>query len=169
MYEGDGILVDKGVFALYGRYDLHLGKVSLSESGEYVFKASKLPRERFATGFKVQSLPKANEYDSVLVHLQIRNEKDEIVVDEAGALSEWVWGHALGGTESFVYRRGNSKDVQISDGMFKPTAIGVIADDGHGSYFKPRRKGQYEVRIKVDVVGTRQPELADFMFSGVGT
>lgn len=153
MYEGDGVLVDKGFFAMYGRYDLHLGKVALSESGEYVFRAAKLPQEKFATGFNVQSLPKDEEYHSVVVRLQIRNEKQEIVVDEAGPLSEWVWGHALAGNESFVYRRGKSQDVQIAEDLFKPTPSEVKADDGHGSYFEPRPRGQYEVRIKVHVVG----------------
>jgi len=167
-YEGDGVLVDKGLFAIYGRYDLRLGDVSLSESRDYIFRASKLPQERFAAGFNVQSLPNDEAYASVFVQLQILNEEQQIVVDEAGPLSEWVWGHAIGGSESFVYRRGKSRDVQTAEGTFKPIPVDVKADDGHGSYFKPRPKGRYEVRITIKAEGLRNSEKADVMFSGVG-
>jgi len=167
-YKGDGVLADNGPLSFYGRYDLHLGNVSLAESREYAFQAAKLPKERFAVGFNIQSLPNDAEYATVNVHLIIQNERREVVVDESGPLSEWVWGHASGGSESFVYRRGKSKDVQVTENTWKSTPIGVKADQGHGSYFMPRPNGKYEVRIKVQVSMPRQMEVADVMFSGVG-
>jgi hypothetical protein len=169
MYEGDGVLKDKGILAMYGRYDLELGVVSLSESKEYIFRAGRLPQEDFVVGFNVLSLPDSEMYSSIKVRLEVLNENQEIVINEEGPLSEWVWGHAAGDSKSFVYRRGETVDIKISEGLFKPKPIKVKADKGHGSYFMPRSNGRYKIRVTVHVDGARKSEFADVVLLGTGT
>ena len=80
----------------------------------------------------------------------------ELVISESAPLAEWVWtcGNATGEVaadcrNSFAYRRGQSREVQLKRGNSRYEEIGKKADGGWGTYFRPRRREEYVLEIQL--------------------
>jgi hypothetical protein len=114
-----------------------------------------LPEVEFTLGFDVHaSSPGDAILDtkpiSALAHLLVENEKGEVVIDQRAPLNQWVWSGAINRpSESFVYARGDEREIPIGAGTIRRERANVRADEGWGTYFTPRRDGRYTVNLKI--------------------
>lgn len=72
-----------------------------------------------------------------------------MVIDEAAPLSEWVWRRVrlTCQHESFGYRRGVSKEIDLGDGLTTFKEIGLKAHGGWGTYFTAQKNAQYDLVV----------------------
>ena len=94
-------------------------------------------------GFQVSSpatLAKMKaEKTNPLVSLILKNEKGAIVMEETCHLREWIWSEsAFAGVPRFIYLYGNEQ-----------TQRHPKADKGHGTFFKPRTRTEYQLTVEV--------------------
>ena len=167
-YEGPGTVLDRGFLSYMGRYDIDVAPISLSESRDYHFELNNLPPEIFTVGLEVNSLPDVPRYEPVDLRITVRNEEDEIVIDEAAPLTDWVWGYAINGSKSMVYRRGEYREVEVRKDVFQPIPVDPKADGGHGSYFEPRPSHGYDIQVFVTARDNAPDEVALLKLHGVG-
>jgi len=176
MYTGDGELRDSGPLASHNRYVVRLGSLDLSKTEEKIYHLANLPEANFTVGFDIVArdhnvLPLWESKPLIsLVRLEMTNERDEIVFSTLGPLSVWTWAGRSGEPQwSFVYRVGASREVSISPGVWTYEPLGVLADEGWGTYFTPRSKGKYKLRVSVvepDVLGSRYQVLVQAQGGG---
>ena len=105
---------------------------------------------RFAFIVSVQAVCHSSKPISAIAHLKITNENGKDVIDYSGPLNKWVWsGAVIDPSSSFVYARGETRDISVGDGDFRIELLNVKADDGWGSYFKPRAEGRYTIKLNI--------------------
>jgi hypothetical protein len=134
---------------------------------------SSLPEVELTLGFDIRaSSPENAILDSKPIsapaHLLVENERGEIVIDQRAPLNQWVWSGAISRkSESFVYARGDEREIPIGPGTYRRERANVKADEGWGTYFTPRRDGRYTVNLKIQA---RDPkgQLDDFRLVAYG-
>jgi len=132
-YRGDGKITRRMVGA-----DVDLGLIDFSKQGHYTFVMEGLSSCEMVVGFRTQQ----RDLDAA-VRLRLANAKDEVVVDEQGALQTWVWEDP----GFFVYRTGGIRELPAPG----PSAAKIVhADGGWGTYFTPANNERY--RLDVDVL-----------------
>ena len=109
-YEGDGELINHGVFDANWRHTLSLGNIELSTNGTYKYKSANLPAEEFVFGIEIQSGETVIEplpINSTL-ELSVYNSEGKEVIHKAGNIQDWTWSITSGSKKTFVYGRGNN-------------------------------------------------------------
>ena len=173
---GDVAMTDNGPAEASSRYVATLARVDLTHVSSYTITLLGLPSDRFILGLDIaSSKPQSAPLDEAHpIHAEIAvtvvDEKDEVVISERQPLAKWVWsGWAGDKGSSFVYLRGESRDVPISAGSVRVESIGVKADGGWGTYFQPRRSATYRITIEVAVPDAdAAPYLATLVLKGGG-
>jgi hypothetical protein len=135
-YKGDGTLAG---------YVLDLGPVSLDRPWRQEYSMIGLPPRQYTVGLHVVSPPlleKPNIQGKVRV--AVTNESGEEVFAVEEDLSRWVWGSSLQFGGPFLFIRGVNNEIPIGGGSVRLEPI-VKADGGWGTYFSPRRNGQYRL------------------------
>ena len=116
-----------------------------------------LPAGESTVGLKVVRKDKSVR-DSILdlrpltarVWITMVNGDGEMVINEGGPLNEWVWSGRIDDRHaSYVYLRGKDEDVRINETTTRVKRLGMLADDGWGTYFSPRRWETYRLTIEV--------------------
>ena len=165
-YQGDGTLSDAGPFAANDRYVLDLGPFDMSRPNQKSYEMSGLPETEFTVGIDVTSVgPRQTPiYDekplSVSVTLRLTNERGETVISQTKRLNTWTWSGAIGRSEkSFVYLRGEAREIALGGGTTTYKNIGVAADGGWGTYFTPRSNGRYRLYV---ATLTTEPNASSF-------
>lgn len=158
-YMGDGHLVDRGWISTEPRYTLKLGEVDLSKRNSYTYTMKYLPSSNLTVGFHItahnqQTKTHIGESHSLnpRIRLFLRNERGNRVIDEAGNLkNEWVWSYTYGvPEETFVFRGGKvGPKIDLGEGVFRQDHIGVLADQGWGTYFTPQFWDEYDLVLEV--------------------
>ena len=154
-YDGDGQLTDAGWQAVEGnRYKLDLGPVDLTAPGIRSYRLHNLPNAEFTVGLEIIE-SKPNQMDSVppdhpsLVRLELRNSNEQIAILEERSLDTWVRSYSLGRVTSFLYCRGESREIPIGNGNTQGERLGVKADKGWGTYFTAERSSTYMIKFQV--------------------
>lgn len=112
---GDALMIDSGEQLSSEWYTLDFGNIEISEEREYKFTLKELPVNWFSLGFLVSrkdgsaimkntkvEIPK----ELFQAHIKVTNSKNEIVIDETGQTSNWLWyTYANTPKQSFVYKR----------------------------------------------------------------
>ncbi len=171
-FQGDGKLVDHGLFAAKDRYVLDLGPVDLARTGKYAYTMSNLPEVTFVIGLEIVEA-EANRSTgnrpphAGRVRLLLETSDHEIVVDEDNALRSWVWSFGVGDFESFLYRRGDAYSVSEKDGTSHGVHVGVRKDEGWGTFFLPRPDIKYQLTLEV-LEAQAQPRPTRLLLKGGG-
>ena len=152
-YRGDGKLTDGGILQYASRYRIDLGPLDVTVPGVYTYRLEGMPHAEFTVGFDVldsepNRLDFAPKYDGRL-RVELRNSAGELVVGEDSPLRDWVRSYGLGGTTSRFYRRGESKEVRLSNGNIQHQSLGVKASGGWGTYFKSEPSESYKLIVEV--------------------
>ena len=159
-YRGDGRLYDAGWFSMYQRFWLDLGRLERTDSAEY--RLIGLPDADLALGLQVESLNVKEARDEaarfeVGVELKLTTQGGVVVVHETRPLADWVWTCGTSTpsmtsdceNSSFAYLRGDSREVKLKNGNTRDEPIGVKADGGWGTYFRPRRREEYRLEVRL--------------------
>lgn len=159
-YRGDGRLYDAGWFSMYQRFWLDLGPLEGKDSVEY--RLIGLPDADLTLGLQVESLnvKEAREEAAgfeIAVELKLTTLSGVVVIHEAKPLEDWVWTCGTSTPEltsdcehsSFAYLRGDSREVKLKNGNTRDEQVGVKADGGWGTYFRPRRREEYRLEIRM--------------------
>ena len=152
-YRGDGKLVDYGWRSYSLRYALDLGPIDLSSVGSYSYKLSNLPHAEFTIGIAILE-DKPNELlgprpdHSGYVRLELKSEDGQTIVLEDGPLESWTHSYALRTPHSFLYRRGEQKDIPLSGGGARIELLRNPAG-GWGSYFIAQEHRNYTLSFDV--------------------
>ena len=150
-YSGDGRLVDNGWQLKGGRYALDLGPIDISRTGKYSYTLKRLPDAEFVIGIEVEeAAPNRDQRPNhkAQVRLDLKGGGGSIVA-EGGSLDNWTWSYGLGDTKSFLYRRGEGKDVPLPNGGTKGQRVGVKPSGGWGSYFTADESVNYELTFQL--------------------
>lgn len=157
-YTGDGAFEhpEKPSFLCDDRYFVQLGSLDLSRSTMTSYRLAGLPEAEFTLGIVIAQ-PKGSG-DSVpagVVHsrvrMELRDERDRVVVMADGPLSSWTWSTDLKrSTNAFVYRRGEARERDLGKGTTTSDRVGVHADSGWGTSFTPRSDGRYRLEVAVE-------------------
>jgi len=152
---GDGMAKDAGPSFASNRYTVDLADLRKPEVTNLRLQLTSLPEVELTLGFDIHaSSPGEAIWDSrpisALAHLLVENERGDVVIDQRAPLSQWVWSGAVDRkSESFVYARGQEREVPVGPGTVRLERANVKADNGWGTYFTPRRDGQYTVNLKI--------------------
>ena len=157
-YAGDGTFEhpERPSFLCGDRYFLHLGALDLSRSTTTYYRLAGLPETEFTLGIVIaqpqgsgNSVP-MGVVDS-RVRIQLRDERDRVVVMADGSLSGWTWSTDIKRpTNAFVYRRGEAHQRDLGGGTTMSDRIGVNADSGWGTSFTARSEGRYRLEVAVE-------------------
>jgi len=153
-YNGDGVLTrTKSGSSIY---KLNLGSVQLSSEQRASYRLAALPHQEFTVGLEVEghSPGPSSIFDTkpltAEVSIRLVNERHEVVIDETDSLKNWVWSGALGiPNRSFIYRRGETRDIPDDTGAVRIELVDKRPDEGWGTYFVPRRDAVYELQFTV--------------------
>lgn len=161
-YVGDGTLTRTKAPAFFcqDQFDVDLGAVDFTHPATMQFRLEGLPKREYTVGFDVGSRDSSGAASNAavrdahvpdpLVELVLRNEKGEVVLNQRGHLSDWVWSSALSNSQwSYVYNRGEGHEIRINPTTTEGQRTGIKADDGWGTYFTPRRRGRYQLGLAV--------------------
>jgi hypothetical protein len=156
-YAGDGRLekIPRPQWLCTDRYIVHLGSVDLSEPTIKVYTLAGLPSTEFVVGFDVAAVERNRDVSAAkpvhsVVRVMLTNERGETVVSTGGLLSDWTWSSASNALrDSFVYQRGEQSEHPIGNDTVEVRREKVAPDEGWGSYFTPRTKGKYILRVAV--------------------
>jgi hypothetical protein len=154
-YTGDGTFVDHGILSATDRYTIELGEVDVRRISVSDFSLSGLPRTDFTVGLLASTaLGDGAHLDSkplsAVVKITLVNERSQVVISEEAPLDKWDWSSSvLSPSESFVYLRGEEDEQPLSAGAVSLHPIGLKADSGWGTYFKPRRFAAYTLTFAV--------------------
>jgi hypothetical protein len=169
-YTGDGTFerVEKSSFLCSERYFVLLGSLDLSRPALSSYQLAGLPETEFTLGIVIAH-PKTSG-DSVpigalhaRIRVDLRDEENRRVILTDGRLSDWTWSSDLKRwTNAFVYRRGEERQRDLGNGSTTSQRIGVNADSGWGTSFKPRSRGHYrlEVAVKEGDAGATQYDVS---------
>lgn len=154
-YSGDGRLTDYGWWELEGnRFVLDLGPVDLSVPSRHSYRLSNLPNAEFTAGVEIVEaepnlIGSARPAHPSVVRLELTTSNNEVAIIEEGPLDIWVWSYGVGGMESYLYRRGEAKEVPLGGGTTTSERLGVKAAKGWGSYFTPEESTTYFLTFEV--------------------
>lgn len=160
-YAGDGTLTREKAPAFFcqDRFDIDLGPMDFTHLATMQFHLEGLPKQEYTVGFDVSSLDSGQASNAAvrdahmpdpLVELALRNEKGEVVLNQRGRLSDWVWSGALANLRSsYVYNRGEEREIRNNPATTESQRVGVKADGGWGTYFTPRRRGGYQLGLTI--------------------
>ena len=152
---GDGMIKDAGPMNASRRYTVELANLVKPESMALTLQLTSLPEVELTLGFNIQVSSSdvtilETKPISARVHLRVENEKGDVVIDQNAPLNEWVWSGATSQkTKTFVYARGEMREVSLDDGSFRYESLNIKPDAGWGTYFTPRRTGRYTVKLKI--------------------
>jgi hypothetical protein len=152
-YRGDGELVDYGWRSYSRRYVLDLGPVNLSSSGSYSYTLRKLPKAEFTIGIEITELQRNDLLGdrpdhSGHVRLELKAEDGEAIILEDGPLDTWTWSHGGLDAKSFLYRRGEQRDIPLPGGGAQIELL-RNANGGWGSYFIAANSKVYSLRFDI--------------------
>jgi len=152
-YKGDGKLVDYGWQNYSQRYVLDLGPIDLSSAGSYSYELSNLPHAEFTIGIAiVEAQP--NELNgprpdhSGYVRVELKAEDGQTIVLEDGPLQNWTHSYALRSPHSYLYRRGEQRDIPLPGGGARIELLRNSAG-GWGSYFIAQEHKSYTLTFEV--------------------
>jgi len=149
-YKGDGT---------FTRYVLDLGPVNLDKPSRQEYSMAGLPHSQYTVGLRVVSPPLLEKPEiQGRARLTLTNEKGEVVFAVEEELSRWVWGSALEFEGPFLFIRGVNNEIPIGGGGVRLEPI-VRADGGWGTYFSPRRDGQYRLVYETVVPVSGVPKM----------
>lgn len=160
-YVGDGTLSREKAPAFFcqDQFNIDLGMVDFTQPVAKQFRLAGLPLQEYTVGFNIDSRDSglgSNEKlrdrrrPDPLVELVLRNEKGDVVLNQRGRLSGWVWSGSLAASQSsYVYKRGRGREVRINPTTTQGERVGVEVDGGWGTYFTPRRHGGYQLDLSV--------------------
>lgn len=106
-YDGDGQLVDHGMWEANHRYVLDLGKLDLSDSKPRRFRMSRLPEREFVSGLLVTprtndgSLPE--DLGTTLVSVRVADSKGDVIMSVSKRLREWTRTSGFDYADAFLY------------------------------------------------------------------
>ena len=174
---GDGELTDNGPREAVRRYVLDLGPVDLSGGSARTYTVAELPEETFTLGLEF-STPESEaavkdlwerirrgedvrdrDFTTIderikeraplgtLLGIRVVDEASQLVIQEEAPLGQWGWSTGLG--RPFVYRGGQSEVVPLGQGVVTGRLIGLKADGGWGTSFRPRARGVYRITLTV--------------------
>ena len=152
---GDGVATDAGPWYATHRYTVDLADLRQPKWKTLKLQVTSLPETELTVGFELHaSSPSDAILDtkpiSALAHLQVVNERGEVVIDQRAPLNQWVWSGAISRkSESFVYARGEQREIPIGSGTVRLERAKVKADEGWGTYFVPRRDGRYTINLEI--------------------
>ena len=160
-YEGDGTFRDtcSSSFSAERRCQIDFGAVDFSTTSRHVFRFGKLPKAKsWMVGLAVEpevGRPAQDRLDDAVVSMLVTNERNESVIAERKRINDWVWeligNNQVGIGPSFVYLRGQSRDIPIdNNGTIRIENTGIKADGGWGTYFEPRHAGRYTLVLTVE-------------------
>jgi hypothetical protein len=170
---GDGVAKDAGPLYAANRYTVELADLRKSEVTSLKLQLTSLPEVEFTLGFDIRArLPGDAILDtkpiSAPAHLVVENERGEVVIDQRAPLNQWVWSGAINRkSESFVYARGDEREIPIGAGTIRRERTNLKADEGWGTYFTPRRDGRYTVNLKIQARDSKV-QLDDFRLVAYG-
>jgi hypothetical protein len=143
-YEGDGELSDQGLGTARERYRLDLGLVDLSSGGAVMFKMKGLPAEEFTAGLEgISHCVVEGSNSPIRVRLALSSAQNGVVISEEAPLREWNQ------SRGFWYRKGLEKEVPTTGEVTEIKRIGILADDGWGTYFTARPRSAYSLKLSV--------------------
>lgn len=152
-YEGDGRVVTHGFSS---PFRLELGIIDLGKIGSSTFHMKGL-----AGGELLIGLVAADSMGDAVVRFSMSNHRYEVVIDEQGPLSSWRWERGAPTPTGFVYRAGKTRDVPIpGTSSVNVEAIGVRANGGWGTYFKPVARASFTLRVDVQKAASASPASA---------
>jgi hypothetical protein len=176
-YKGDGVLTDKGPMAAIDRYVLDLGKIQLNRKGEYSYFISNLPQEEMTVGLGITDdvsftdnlKDKLKVKFPITIKIKLTNGEGKIVINEEGALHDWVWDFISGTNYHFVYKPGQVTEIKTGENSTYSRPTGVKADAGWGTYFTPRKRESYKLTVAVFPTGNaRIARMANVQVKGGG-
>lgn len=143
VYRGDGKIVKVrvgGWFLNCAYYKVSLGSIDFTKKCRKTFTMQGLPHEDMCFGFQTKlsdqnARAEDNKSDAV-VRVVLTDEDGRIVIREEEPLSRWTWSG-----EFFVYHRGHDRDEGRENLK--------VADEGRGTYFKPRTKVKYTLTVEI--------------------
>ena len=152
---GDGWVTDAGPGYAARRYTVDLADLRQPDFASLKLQVTSLPEVELTMGFEVHaSSPSDAILDtkpiSAVAHLQVVNETGEVVIDQRAPLNQWVWSGALHEkSRSFVYARGEQREIPIGAGTVRLERAHIKADEGWGTYFIPRSDGRYTINLTI--------------------
>jgi hypothetical protein len=153
---GDGVATDAGPRYATDRYRVDLADLRKPDVTTLKLQVTSLPEVELTFGFDVEaSAPSEAILDAkpirALTHLQVLNEKGQVVIDHRAPLNQWVWSGAINQrSKSFVYARGEEREIPIGSDTVRLERAHVKADEGWGTYFVPRDDGRYTVSLNIE-------------------
>ena len=160
---GDGVATDAGPRYATDRYRVDLADLRKTDVTALKLQVSSLPEVEMILGFDVQATaPSEAILDTkpmrAVAHLQVVNEKGQVVIDHRAPLNQWVWSGAINQrSKSFIYARGEQREIPIGSNTVRLERAQVRADEGWGTYFVPRDDGRYTISLNIEArdPGTR--------------
>jgi hypothetical protein len=156
---GDAVATDLGPRYAIDRYRVELADLRKPEVTTLKLHVTSLPEVELILGFDVhvsafsEAILDAKPIRA-LTHLRVVNENGQVVIDHRAPLSQWVWSGAINQrSKSFVYARGDEREIPIGDDTVRLERAQVKADDGWGTYFVPRDDGRYTISLNIEARG----------------
>ena len=152
---GDGLATDAGPVHATRRYTIDLADLRRPDVTSLKLQITSLPEVELTMGFEVHA---SSPNDAILdtkpitavAHLQLVNERGQVVIDQRAPLDRWVWSGAVHEkSRSFVYARGEQRETPVGAGTVRVERAHIKADDGWGTYFVPRHDGQYTITLDI--------------------
>lgn len=149
-------MIDSGESLSCEWYTLDFGNIEISEEREYKFTLNELPENWFSLGFLVSrkdgsaimkntkvEIPK----ELFQAHIKVTNSKNEIVIDETGQTSNWLWyTYANTPKQSFVYKRTREDRSWPCDGYKKSILKNELA---YGTSFVSDKELTYQIVVLI--------------------
>jgi hypothetical protein len=159
---GDGVATDAGPRYARHRYTVDLADLRKPGVTTLSLQVTSLPEVELTVGFDIQAnSPGAAIFDAKPIrastHLQVVNEKGQVVIDHRAPLDQWVWSGAVNQrSRSFVYARGEQREIPVGADAVRLERAEVKADEGWGTYFVPRDDGRYTINLSIEA---REPGI----------
>lgn len=153
---GDGVATDAGPRYATDRYTVDLADLRKADITALKLQVTSLPEVELTLGFDVQAtVPSEAIFDAkpirALTHLQVVNENGQVVIDYRAPLNQWVWSGAINQrSKSFVYARGEEREIPVGADTVRLERAHVRADEGWGTYFVPRDEGRYTISLNIE-------------------
>jgi len=167
-YSGDGTFVPHPAptWVCQDGYSVDLGTIDLSSPGTVTRQLAGLPRMTAVIGLQLDyrsAAPRTSApppIPTAVVEVSVRDEHDRSVLSRQERLSAWSASiDPADPARVYLFRRPPTWEVPQPSGAVRVEPINVGADDGSGSYFKPRRDGRYTLHF---TVSEPDPNLAGF-------
>lgn len=167
LYQGDGSLVDHGALTKGDRFVIDLGPCRLGSDDSRAYEMRRLPPRRLVVGISIDGafpnrvgVVQEEQRLTSYVGLTITNERDQIVISEHHPLNEWVWSLRGPPPVTFLWVRGKIDKHDLGKGWYQEEQVGMGADHGWGTCFRPRFRGRYLLNLNVSQADHRAAMLA---------